>query len=482
LGLSILGCLASMWAQSDRGSITGTVSDPSGAAIAGASVTAANAATGVSTRTSTDSTGTYTIPLLPPGTYQVTAERAGFKTYVHSGVVIEVGQTARLDVPMQLGDARQTIEVKAALPQLRPDSSDLGTVITGQQVIDLPLAGQGEQRNPAFFTILAPGVTGRGTAYQPPDSPNMGTRTLSTTVSGSQSGSTEFHLDGSIIANAAEFSGDFRNLGFPQDAVGEFKITTIGAPAEYSRSGGGITSFTLKSGGNQLHGSAYEYFRNEKLDAVPFFVNSAPPGCNQSGRPIACRPVNRQNEFGVNAGGPIRKDKTFFFGWYNGFYFRKPLMDPFATVPTDAFKNGDLSAYLGPQLQNCGPTGDQPCMDAVGRPILQGAVYDPRTTRTFNGQTLRDPFSGNIIPPDRFDSVAKNIIPLISRAEPPRHLAELSDFSRSGQPNQPMGNKNRSLDLGHGQAEWLVCLVEEVGQWTRSLSWSARHPCSSLRR
>ena len=107
------------------------------------------------------------------------------------------------------------------------------------------------------------------------------------------------------LRKPAEFSGDPRNVGFPPDAVGEFKMTTVNAPAEYGRSGGGIASFTLKSGTNQLHGSVYEYFRNDALDARGFFAPTTP--------------TNRQNEFGATAGGPIRKDKTFFFGWYNGF-------------------------------------------------------------------------------------------------------------------------------------------------------------------
>ena len=213
-------------------------------------------------------------------------------------------------------------------------------------------------------------------------------RVLSTTVNGSQSGSTEFHLDGSIIASAAEYSGDPRNVGFPPDAVGGFKMITLNAPAEYGHSGGGIATFTTKSGTNQLHGSVYEYFRNDVLDARGFFSPTTP--------------TNRQNEFGFTVGGPIHKDKTFFFGWYNGFRIHQALANSSpGTVPTDAMKQGDLSEYLGPQIE----TGT----DALGRPVFQGAIYDPLTTRTVTaGQvdpatgltatsdaTIRDPFPGN---------------------------------------------------------------------------------------
>jgi len=428
---ALLRCRFTLGAERSWGNYR-DANDPSTAAIADAAVTAINSATGVRTRTSTSSDGTYTIPLLAVGTYQVTAAHVGFKALIRDGVVVEVGQTTRVDILMQLGSITEAIKVRAAPLQLRPDTSDLGTVITGQQVLDLPLAGHGEQRNPAFFMTLIPGVTGHGVAYS--NASDFNSRILSTTVAGSQSASNEFHLDGSIIASAGEFSADFRTLGFPPDAVGEFKITTINAPAEYGRSGGGITSFTLKSGTNRLHGSAYEYFRNEKLDAVPFFVNSSPPGCSDGGRLKACRAINKQNELGATAGGPIRRDKTFFFGWYNGFLLRKTPRQFIYNVPSDAFKAGDLSALLGSQLRNCGPNSDRACIDALGRPIREGAIYDPLTTRTVNGQTVRDPFKGNIIPADRFDSVTTNILPLFPK--PTKPDAVLENFLSTA----PVGN------------------------------------------
>jgi hypothetical protein len=192
--------------------------------------------------------------------------------------------------------------------------------------------------------ILVPGVTGRGTAWGAANSGDatFDARHLSTTVNGSQSGSTEFHLDGSIIASAGEFSADPRNVGFPPDAVGGFKMITLNAPAEYGRSGGGIASFTTKSGTNQLHGSLYEYFRNDALDARGFFATPTPFTTPNS--------ANRQNEFGATVGGPIHKDKTFFFGWYNGLRMHQALQNSLLAVPADAMKQGDLSANLSPDV------------------------------------------------------------------------------------------------------------------------------------
>lgn len=321
-------------AQSDRGTITGIVTDQSGAAIVGVALTATNTGTSVSFKTTTGSNGSYTIALLPVGTYLVNVEQPGFKKFVKNGIVVQVGQTAPLDIVMELGGVNETVEVHADASTLLPNTSDLGTVITRQQFQDLPLLGQGETRNPTFFMTLVPGVTGRGTAYG--GGGTFDSRSLSTTVSGSQSGSLELHLDGASLNSGAEFSGDPRNVGFPPDAVEEFKMTTLNAAAEYGRTGGGIASFTLKSGTNQLHGSLYEYFRNDALDARGFFAPKTP--------------TNRQNEFGATAGGPIRKNKTFFFGWYNGFRLNKGNSNTLETVPTDAMKQGDLSAYLGNQI------------------------------------------------------------------------------------------------------------------------------------
>src|SRR5581483_2511401 len=160
-----------LFAQVDRGTITGIVTDPSGAVIVGANVTATNTATGVSTKTTTSSTGNYTIPLLKAGTYEVTVEQTGFKKFVQTGLILEVGQTLRVDASLQVGQTTQTVEVTAQAVQIQKDTSDRGTIVTGRDVLELPIVGVGEQRNPGYFMILAPGVTGRGVSYS--GSPRM---------------------------------------------------------------------------------------------------------------------------------------------------------------------------------------------------------------------------------------------------------------------------------------------------------------------
>jgi Carboxypeptidase regulatory-like domain/TonB dependent receptor len=401
------GLASTLVAQTDRGTITGTVTDPTGAVIVGAKVTATNTATQVSTTTTSTSSGKYTIPGLRVGNYDLAVEQTGFKKHVQTGIVLEVGQTVRADASLQLGETSQAVEVTADVVQVQKDTSDRGTVVTGEEVLGLPIVGVGEQRNPGYFMTLAPGVTGRGVSYS--GSPRM----LNTTVNGSQSASNEFQLDGSIVGSPAEWAGDFRNLPFPQDAVGEFKVMTLNPPAEFGRTGQGITSFTIRSGTNRFHGSLYEYFRNDALDARGFFP--------------ATTPTLKQNEFGGTIGGPIKQDKTFFFGWYQGFRLRRAAANRTDTVPTPAMRGGDFSSILGAQIGT----------DALGRPVYSNQIFDPVTQRTIpaggvdpatgltntSGESaiLRDAFGfnpvtgsaipgqANIIPSNRIDPVARNI-------------------------------------------------------------------------
>lgn len=363
--------LSDVRAQTDRGTITGTVTDASGALIVGAKVTATNIATDVTVETTTTSAGAFTIPQLTVGVYRVTIEQPGFKRYVQEGVTVALGQTARINASLQVGEVSQSVEVRAEAPLLKTDTSDLGTTINNQQILDLPLSLTGEQRSPATFIRLVPGVVGRGSS-----SVSNPEAIFSTTVNGGQALSLEIQLDGAAILGS-NLPGDLRILGFPVDAVQEFKMSTNNFAAELGRTGGGVTSFTLKSGTNDIHGSVYEYFRNEKLNARGFFQPR--------------RQINKQNEYGFTIGGPIIKDKTFAFGYFNGFRYRAGAASALISLPTQAFRNGDFSSLR----------------DGSGNLI---PIYDPATTRPDGqGGFIRDPFPGNVIPANRISSVAKAI-------------------------------------------------------------------------
>jgi len=387
-----LATVGSIWAQSDRGTIAGVVTDQSGAVIAGAAVRATNTGTNASYTATTGASGSFAFPDLRVGTYEVTAEFKGFKRFVQSGIVLEVGQTAALDIRMQLGAVTETVQVTAQ-PLLDKDTSDRGTVVTSRDVEELPIVSQAEQRNPGFYMTLAPGVTGRGTAT--PTASGSG-RQLDTTVNGSPSGAVEFHLDGLLIGQGYMLSGQFSELPFPPDAVGEFRVMTLNPPAEFGQTGAGITAFSIKSGSNQLHGQAYENLRNTSLDSRGFFAPKTP--------------IEKQNEFGITAGGPVYiphiyngKNKTFFFGWYDGFRLRQNPSNALDTVPTAAMRGGNLSNMLNPlsPVADCGTpvapatAGTAACLDALGRPIYSNEVYDPATTRTV-GPGAADPETGLI--------------------------------------------------------------------------------------
>jgi hypothetical protein len=372
MGMQLIA--GSAWAQVSRGMITGTVTDPSGAVVPGVAIKVTNTATGVTNNVITNSTGNYTAPLLPTGTYSVTAEKTGFRRYIQSNVIVPVGETVRVDISMALGATTQAVQVTAA-PLLKRDSSDLGTTITSREVEELPLTSFGDQRTPATFMQLVPGVTGRG-----PSNNNFAgmSRTMSTMVSGSMVSSTTLTLDGADIPTSNEFEGDLRALQIPPDAIQEFKLEAIMAPAEYGRTGGGTASFVVKSGTNQIHGTAFEFLRNDALNARNFFQPDVTP--------------YKQNEFGATAGGPIKKDKAFIFGWYDGFRLSEGVSTGLATVPTEAMKQGDFTDF--------GTT------NSSGQ-FVQTPLYDP-TTHTTCGPEI----CNNIVNSNAFDPVSKKVLPL----------------------------------------------------------------------
>jgi len=421
----VLGGFGILRAQSDRGTITGTITDQTGGVIVGAAVTVTNTATGVATKTVSSSAGNYEVPLLRAGNYEIAVEQRGLKKTVQTGIDLEVGQTVRVNVTMQVGQSTQVVQVSAQAELLQKDTSDRGTVVSARDVEELPIVSQQEQRNPGFYMTLAPGVTGRGTAT--PTASGSG-RQLNTTVNGSPSGSTEWHLDGAVIGQGYMLGGDFRQLPFPPDAVGEFNVMTLNPPAQYGQTGLGITSFSLKSGTNLIHGTLFEYLRNDALDARGFFAPKTP--------------VLKQNEFGATVGGPVYipkiyngKDKTFFFGWYDGFRLVQEASNSLDTVPTEAMRGGDFSNVLGAQVGT----------DALGRPVFSSEIYDPATQRTvaaggvdpvtglvnksgasamlrdafgFNNVTGQPTSQANIIPSNRIDPVAAKMFSYFPNPNP----------------------------------------------------------------
>jgi hypothetical protein len=404
-------------AQTVRGTLSGTITDSSGAVIANASVQAKNEKTGdVSTVVST-SAGTYRFPELPLGTYDVSVSAPGFKSSVSTGILVQIQQITTLNVTLQPGAEAQTITVNANAPTLQTESSDIGGIVAARQIVELPLAlgGVGALRSPEAFVFLLPGTTGPGTA-------NSNNGIFLSKIAGGQNYGNEVLIDGAS-QQRSENGSSFDEEAPSVEALQEFKITTAMPQAEYGRTTGGIENFVTKSGTNSFHGTAYEIFRNEDLDANTWFNNGNRAFyCSGSNNTPACRaqyarPQDKKNDYGGTLGGPVwipklynGKDKLFFFFSWEQLGYKLGATN-ISTVPTVAMRNGDFS---GPLIYrtDLAPVGTNPCQGNA--PVYQGEIFDPLTERTVNTPngpvTCRDQFPGNKIDPSRFSAVAKNIL------------------------------------------------------------------------
>ena len=382
LGLALLG-----WAQLEQATLTGRVTDPSGAVVPNVRIVARNIETGVETATLTNQEGLYRIPYLHPGRYDVTAEADGFKKSRNSAVILRVGLTATVDFQLEVGAVQAEVTVSATAVMLQQETASVGAEIGSEQMLQLPLLG----RNPYSLLLLSPGVLPKGSAGAGP------------IVSGGRSNTSEILLDGAETRNSTTNDITFTP---PLEAVQEFKVITNSFSSEYGRSGGGVLTAATRSGTNELHGSLYEFFRNDKLNANSWTSN----------RQGLARGRLRRNEFGFTVGGPIMipsvysgRDRTFFFFNWEAVPQRTPdnIND---TVPTAAERSGDFSRTL----------------DASGNVIR---VYDPLTTRADParaGSYIRDQFPGNRIPAARFDPIALKILeyyPLPNRATRTQNFA-----------------------------------------------------------
>src|SRR5215510_12564333 len=359
-------------AQITTADLVGTIKDSSGAVVRGVKVTLINEATNVSRSITSGEDGNYIFTSLHPGRYALTAEAPGFRKITRTGVELQVNQRAQIDLELQVGQVGETVQIDGTAPLLESQSSVLGSVIQERQVQDLPLNG----RNFVQLAILGPGVSGasygmRGTIMSGtrPDDLRPGTELF---VNGNRESSNNYLYDGIDNNDRLTLAIVVRPA---VEAIKEFKIQTNLFSAEQGRNPGGQVNVVTKSGGNQIHGSVYEFLRNDALDANNFFSNRA----GQK------RPPFKQNQFGGSVGGPIIKGKTFFFGDYDGFRQRQGRVFV-NTVPTLKMRQGDFSE-------------------------VPGGIFDPATTvQTGTSSFTRLPFADNRIPQDRWDPVTAKLI------------------------------------------------------------------------
>jgi hypothetical protein len=362
-------------AQSTNGAIEGIVQDASQGVLPGAAISAANVATSVVYKATSNASGNYTIPFVPPGEYLVQATMTGFSTLKQAGVTVQVNQTVKLDLTLQAGSIDQTITVTDTPPPIDTQSGTVATLINSATVTQLPLNGRNVYALEGLVPGAAPDNTGR------------------IRFNGIRSRSNEVLVDG-VSQVPPETRSDPVSPP-PIDSIEEFRLATSGYTAEFGSAAGGLINVATKSGTNKVHGTLWEFLRNDVLNTANYFT---PAG--------QTKPVLRQNQFGAAVGGPVvirhlynGRDKTFFFADYEGLRIRTQSVFN-VTVPTQAMQNGDLSAFLGV------PIGT----DALGNTIYQGQIYDPTTTRKVNGVTVRDPFINNMIPKNKFSGVAVGLL------------------------------------------------------------------------
>jgi Carboxypeptidase regulatory-like domain/TonB dependent receptor len=384
-----------LFAQSDRGTVTGTISDPAGAVIAGAPITLKNSATGASYDAASTATGNYTIPQVPAGTYEMSVTVQGFKKYVRQNIDVQVAQTLRLDVPLEVGASSESVTVSAEVTLLKTESGEMSHNVDTSRVNNLPImttgaaSGSSGIRNPQAVALLVPGT------YV---SQNSNLR-----VNGSPGNTASYRVEGQDATNG-QVPATQAQTQPSVDAIQEVSIQTSNFAAEYGQVGGGFFNYTMKSGTNRYHGSAYDYFVNEKLNAATPWVN--------------VKNIARRNNYGFTFGGPIAipgvydgHDKSFFFVNFEQYRENQNINTQNLTLPTAAYRNGDFSAVR--LTRNLGT-------DPLGNAIIEGTIYDPATTRsTAAGQRVRDAFAGNLIPLSRMDPVAlkiQSLIPATNRA------------------------------------------------------------------
>jgi hypothetical protein len=390
---TILLCLltAAAFAQSDRGTITGSVLDPAAAVVPGAKVSAKNIDNGATFETATTATGDFTLTGLPAGKYEVTVEASGFKKSTRASVDVQVAQTLRLNTTLQVGASTESVTVNAEAPLLKTESAEQSMNVKGDKVNGLPLnfGGGGAQgggiRNWLSFIILAPGVSGTGYT-----SPINGIPTGS-------SGNFKVYLEGQDSTSVNDPNWTSSVAAASVEVINEFSIQSSNFSPEFGQVAGGFYNFTTKSGTNQFHGSAYEYWANEDLDARHPFSHALDR--------------DRKNDYGFTAGGPIwipklynGKNKSFFFFNLERFGNNQLASGAYSTLPTTAYRSGDFSGAL---------TGKTLTDASSGLTFPENGIYDPTTTATVNGRVIRTLFPNNTIPGNMIDPISKKVLALI---------------------------------------------------------------------
>jgi Carboxypeptidase regulatory-like domain/TonB dependent receptor len=379
-----------VFAQGDLGTITGSVMDPAGAVVAGAPIEVRNVDTGAMYQVGSSATGNYVVQV-PTGTYELSVTAPGFKKFVRQNIAVPVAQTLRIDVSLEVGSNTESVTVTEAAPLLKTESGELAHNVTSDALDTLPVLGIGTAavgatgiRSPYSVMNLVPGAV-----WQADNTIRL---------NGMEGNTSALRVDGQDATGTIS-NGQTSQTEPSVEAIQEVSVQQSNFAAEFGQAGSGLFNFTMKSGTNQFHGSAYDYFVNEFLNAGTPFTND--------GNGHLLRPRQRRNDYGMSLGGPVEiprvyngHDKTFFF--FNWEQFReKDVINNFpTTVPTLAYRQGNFQQAL---------TGRSLGTDGLGRPIMENEIYDPKTLRLVNSVPYTDPYPNNIIPASDLDAVALKI-------------------------------------------------------------------------
>jgi hypothetical protein len=394
----ILGLVSGIWAQrADRATLTGVVTDPGGGGVPNATVKIINTDTGVETSTTTNDSGAYSSPSLTLGTYTVSVEMAGFKTISRTGIRLVGGQSFRQDITLELGTVTDKVTVSASAEILNTTNADVTHTVDKVFYENLPVVMGADIRLAEALLQLEPGYN----PMKPNGDPMFRGSQFQSRLNGGQHSAMENFFDGVAFGYASGHNQSHESAP-PIESIGEVKVITSSFSAQYGHSSGGTVEYSSRAGTKDFHGSFYEFFANDKLNARGFFPDRVSK--------------QRSNAFGFTTGGPVvipkiynGKNKTFFFTNWDWLKFRAGVLPGFGnTTPTDAFKQGDFSALL---------TGRSVGTDALGRPIMEGQIYDPNSIQVVNGVQTRTAFAGNRIPVSMFSSVASRLVPLMVRPD-----------------------------------------------------------------
>jgi hypothetical protein len=399
LRTGVVVCLAvgAAWAQSDRGTITGTVTDPAGAVIPSAPVEAKSVTTGITYSAATSATGNYNLSELPVGTYDVSVTAAGFKKATRTGIEVTAYNTFRVDFTMQVGTATESVTINAEAPLLKTESGELSHNVSVDSLNTLPILTIGSDgagvRNPLASLELLPGASFASDSVL--------------RINGMPSSSQTIRIEGQDATN-----GFWKEINSQNqtgvDAIQEVAIQVSNFAPEFGQAGGGYINYTMKSGTNQYHGSGFDYFVNEALNAGTPFTNAGLTNSLKDGQLV--RNPLRSNDWGGTFGGPLSiphlyngHDKTFFFWSYEEFNHHTVTTNGLGTVPTTAYQQGNFSSALNTPLIGAGN------VDPLGNTLIGNEIFDPLTQTTVNGLVVRQPFPNNTIPASRFDPVSAKV-------------------------------------------------------------------------